>query len=151
MWRSRTRTTALRSGQKRRQLQQLQQLQDLLGHMLLALHRRCWKWCCFVGPCLPMTDWCDWVFKLQVKSIQRIPQDPLEIVPLLIATFRSIHLQIHLARRVPCQASAASTDMRSVGNSGSWGWIKSNCHTMFGGMKINQHQLVWCEPTHNIP
>ena len=31
------------------------------------------------------------------------------------------------------------------------GWIKSNCHTMFGGMKINQHQLVWCELTHNIP
>ena len=32
------------------------------------------------------------------------------------ATFRSIHLQIHLARRVPCQASAAS-NMGSVGNS----------------------------------
>ena len=68
------------------------------------------------------------------------------------------NLQIHpspdpsrCARRAPCcQASAASTDMRSVGNSGSWGWIKSNCH-MFGGMKINQDQLVWCELTHNIP
>ena len=55
------------------------------------------------------------------------------------------------ARRVPCcQASAASTDMRSVGNSGSLGWIKTNCH-MFWGMKINQHQLVWCQLTHNIP
>jgi hypothetical protein len=54
------------------------------------------------------------------------------------------------ARRVPCcQASAASTDMRSVGNSGSLGWIKTNCH-MFWGMKINQHQLVWCQLTHNI-
>ena len=75
---------------------------------------------------------------LQVKSIQRILQDPLEMVPLLIATFRSIHLQIHLARRaLCCQASAASTDMRSVRNSGSWGWIKTNCH-MFRGMKINQ-------------
>ena len=106
MWRSRTRTTALRSGQKRRQLQQLQQLQDLLGHMLLALHRRCWKWCCFVGPCLGnMTDWY-WlgIFKLQVESIQRILQDPLEMVPLLIATFRSIHLQIHLAVQYVCRA-----------------------------------------------
>ena len=54
-------------------------------------------------------------------------------------------------RRVPCcQASAASTDMWSVGNSGSLGWIKTNCH-MFWGMKINQHQLVWCQLTHNIP
>ena len=55
------------------------------------------------------------------------------------------------ARRVPCcQASAASTDMWSVGNSGSLGWIKINCH-MFWCMKINQHQLVWCQLTHNIP
>ena len=56
------------------------------------------------------------------------------------------NLQIHptpdlsrCARRAPCcqASSAASTDMRSVGNSGSWGWIKTNCHMLGVWKSIN--------------
>ena len=67
------------------------------------------------------------------------------------------NLQIHpspdpsrCARRVPCQASAASTDMRSVGNSGSWGWIKSNCHMLGYENQSTPASLVRTDPYHPI-